>query len=564
MAIFKKISTEQEEEICKRYRNGESITALQKVYKIAEYRIKGFLSDRGIEIRDPRKKKNMDTFDCVAETNKFFPPVEGKTYIAIYNEDETVRFKDYTNKSGQMTTFLRSIGMDVPTLVKRTTYFKRNGKPWYFQFFHFELISTETDPTKKCPYCGKEIKGGKYILSTFFTHLSRYHGIDNEQYFKDHPEDADFLNFSTPTLRTQFETDQNKYIRCKICGMKLKKICGAHLNTHGLTKEAYIMRFGFDALVSKDFHDRMSELTTEMNATMENTFESKAETEIKEHIRSYGIECKKTHIEGSEIDIYIPSLKIGIEYNGILYHSEWFGKKSHSYHLEKLEKCAMHGIRLISIFEDEYYFNKEIVLNKIGHIIGIRKDAERIMARKCTVCEVPKDIANTFLEKNHLQGKGPGSIRYGCYYGEKLIAVMTFKIDKPTDNGYELTRFATDNDYICSGVGGKLFARFVKDYAPDSVKSFADRRWTTNISVNMYTKIGFAFDGFVRPDYMYINRHLHRCRRFHKFSMRKQKLMKMDPSFNESMTEKEMAKALGYDRIWNCGLIRYVWRKEAA
>ena len=28
------------------------------------------------------------------------------------------------------------------------------------------------------------------------------------------------------------------------------------------------------------------------------------------------------------------------------------------------------------------------------------------------------------------------------------------------------------------------------------------------------------------------------------------------------MTETEMTKKLGYDKIWDCGLIKYVWRKE--
>lgn len=32
--------------------------------------------------------------------------------------------------------------------------------------------------------------------------------------------------------------------------------------------------------------------------------------------------------------------------------------------------------------------------------------------------------------------------------------------------------------------------------------------------------------------------------------------------FDPNMTETEMAKQLGYDRIWNCGLIKYIWRKE--
>jgi hypothetical protein len=27
------------------------------------------------------------------------------------------------------------------------------------------------------------------------------------------------------------------------------------------------------------------------------------------------------------------------------------------------------------------------------------------------------------------------------------------------------------------------------------------------------------------------------------------------------MTETEMVKKLGYDRIWDCGLIKYIWKK---
>jgi hypothetical protein len=32
--------------------------------------------------------------------------------------------------------------------------------------------------------------------------------------------------------------------------------------------------------------------------------------------------------------------------------------------------------------------------------------------------------------------------------------------------------------------------------------------------------------------------------------------------FPMTMTELEMTKELGYDRIWDCGLFKYVWRKE--
>lgn len=29
-----------------------------------------------------------------------------------------------------------------------------------------------------------------------------------------------------------------------------------------------------------------------------------------------------------------------------------------------------------------------------------------------------------------------------------------------------------------------------------------------------------------------------------------------------TMTETEMARELGYDRIWDCGLIKYVWKRN--
>ena len=28
------------------------------------------------------------------------------------------------------------------------------------------------------------------------------------------------------------------------------------------------------------------------------------------------------------------------------------------------------------------------------------------------------------------------------------------------------------------------------------------------------------------------------------------------------MTENEMTKKLGYEKIWNCGLLKYVWKKK--
>lgn len=269
----------------------------------------------------------------------------------------------------------------------------------------------------------------------------------------------------------------------------------------------------------------------------------------------------KSVLNGKELDIYIPSLNFAIEYNGLRWHSEKFGKDK-KYHLQKTEECKKHGIRLVQIFEDEYVEHKEIVLSKISHLLGCHKDYYRIMARKCDIGEISGDFAKEFLEMNHIQGFSNSTVHLGAFYKGSLIAVMSFKRENSKSNKkWELTRFATENTVICQGIGGKLFQYFVRTYNPEEVKSFADRRWTVNEDTNVYIKMGFKFAGYLKPEYRYYNEKVNPYKRFHKFGFRKDKLSKKY-NLPISMTETEMTEELGYKKIFDCGLIKYVWVKE--
>ena len=288
---------------------------------------------------------------------------------------------------------------------------------------------------------------------------------------------------------------------------------------------------------------------------------SKSETEIFEYVGSIigkenVVQSERNAISPKEIDIYIPSLKTGIEYNGLMWHTEKYRDKD--YHLSKLEIAKKKGIRLIQIFEDEYTGNKELILKKVRHIIGLN-DGTKISGRKCQIHEIGNEEAKEFLNRNHLQGYHPSTLHIGAYHEGKLVAVMSFKKEKSYSNEWELTRFASDSDYRLQGVGGKLFSYFTKNYNPEKVKSFADRRWTTDEKSNMYIKIGFKFDGYTPPDYRYFNP-LDGVKRQHKFGFRKDKLNKKY-GLPISMTENEMTKKLGYEKIYDCGLIRYIWKK---
>ena len=257
----------------------------------------------------------------------------------------------------------------------------------------------------------------------------------------------------------------------------------------------------------------------------------------------------------SEIDIFIPSKNIGIEYNGCRWHTEQFGKDQY-YHLNKTNECLKKGIKLIHIFEDEYIDKKQIVLNKIKHILG-RNNLPKIGGRKCAITSVEYNEAKKFLNENHIQGYSKATIYLGAKYNDELIGIMTFI--KINENEWELNRFATNNNYICQGVGGKLFKYFVSHHNPQKVKSFADRRWTIDVENNLYTNIGFKLDKILKPDYRYVLNGSYK--RIHKFNFRKQTIHKKY-GLDLVMKESEMAEKLNAYKIWDCGLFKYVWEKK--
>ena len=288
---------------------------------------------------------------------------------------------------------------------------------------------------------------------------------------------------------------------------------------------------------------------------------SKDELEIYEYVKSKNnnvIHSEKSIINPYEIDIFIPNKHIGIEYNGLYWHSEENGKDKY-YHLKKLKLCNNNNVKLIQIFEDEWLNKKEIVLNKIDHLLGCSNSEKKIYGRKCLINEINKNEAKNFLNKYHIQGFVSSSVYLGAYYNNELVAVMTFKRELNNSLNYELNRFASNYNYICCGVGGKLFNFFVKNYKPNTIKSFADRRWTINEDSNIYIKLGFKFDKYIKPDYRYYNQ-CDGVLRQHKFNFRKQILHKKY-GLPLTMTENEMTKELGYYKIWDCGLIKYVWKK---
>ena len=269
-----------------------------------------------------------------------------------------------------------------------------------------------------------------------------------------------------------------------------------------------------------------------------------------EYSLNFKVESKVTvtlRVGDTLIDLY--KNKNLIDYNGYDYRTALVNKKN---------RCITNGFKIIQIFEDEYKDNPDIVLSKIKHIIGIDEPLGKIQGRKCIISEIDKKEAEDFLNKNHIQGFVGSTIHIGAKFNGELIGVMSFL--KERDNNWNLTRFASKNGYICQGVGGKLFTYFIRKYSPNEIRSFADRRWTLNRDNNVYTKLGFRFEYTTSPGYHYAIDD--GCERIRREQFKKDNLSKKY-NLSKELSEMEMAKQIGYGRIWDCGLFKYMWKRNA-
>jgi len=261
-----------------------------------------------------------------------------------------------------------------------------------------------------------------------------------------------------------------------------------------------------------------------------------------------------------ELDFYIKSKNVGIEFNGNYWHSELNGKDK-NYHLNKTNECDQKNIRLIHIFEDEWRLKENIVKNRLKNILDLTK--YHIFARNCIVKEIDTQLKNKFLDKYHIQGDDKSKIKLGLFYKNRLVSIMTFcqlRIalgQNHIENQWELSRFATINNFNVIGGASKLLTYFIKNYNPKEIISYADRRWSNG---NLYYKLGFKLDHISSPNYWYLNQH-NFLKRSHRFNFRKDRLPLLLEKFDPQKTEWENMQNNGYDRIWDCGNLVFKWIK---
>lgn len=293
---------------------------------------------------------------------------------------------------------------------------------------------------------------------------------------------------------------------------------------------------------------------------------NKHQMELSNFLKELGIyffENDKNIIKPYELDFYIPNNKIAIEINGNYYHSEVKGGKNRTYHINKSKLCNAQGITLIHIFEDELIYKKDIVFSRIKNLL--QKNTEKIYARKCEIKEIETKEKRKFLNENHIQGDTGSKIKIALFYKDSIVSLLTLSKKRialgqknTKSDEWEIVRFCNKKNTNIIGGFQKMLNYFIKTYSPKKIITFADCRWSgINHNKTIYSKSGFKFINITNPNYWYFEKNNY-LKRFHRFNFTKKRLIKITQDIPDTlMSEWDIAKHIGMDRIWDCGNMKF-------
>lgn len=184
-----------------------------------------------------------------------------------------------------------------------------------------------------------------------------------------------------------------------------------------------------------------------------------------------------------EIDIFIPLLKLGFEFDGLYYHSQKF-KTDKLYHVKKKNLYESKGIQIYNLYEDECVSKYKIIKSKIKHILGLSR---KIHGRKTSITEIDYENYYGFVSEYGIfnENKKPTKM-FALLFENRIICVQGFYFSKQ--------KWTMGNYVVFPGltiVGGmsKILKHFQNITNAKEIFAISDRRWDDGKS---FKHLGFT------------------------------------------------------------------------
>jgi hypothetical protein len=271
---------------------------------------------------------------------------------------------------------------------------------------------------------------------------------------------------------------------------------------------------------------------------------SKGELDMLAFVRSLGIEANKGFLGGAkpkEIDIKVPDLLLGIEYNGVYWH-----KDNKTAHKEKMLLAKAQGYKLLQFFDFEWESRNKQVKSFLRSALG--KNEIKLNGRDVVVQEVEKTLARRFLNDFHILGAPQSFLKaIGLFYKEELVAMITIGRHHRTNKEIILSRYVGKENVTVRGGLNKLCKAAYKEFGPFT--TFIDLRMSNG---EAWLENGWSIINTSKPDYFYYDPREHEV-------ISKQSRQKKKIGTPKEMTESEHAKNDGLHKIYDCGKMKLIY-----
>ena len=394
---------------------------------------------------------------------------------------------------------------EIMSKIKKTNK-KRHGKEHYFntQLFKVQCAKTLMD---------------KYQVtnpSQMIGHQEKVRKTSIEKYDCEHFAQSPLVrNKAIETNNKKYDCDnpfQNEDIK-----NKMKETCIAncgfefHKQQHTIHREDITKEFIESNFVDNDKKLLLNECCKYFNYSQSHVYKvlhslgvdykqsrSHNEEYIFKIVQQYypsTIPNPRNIIHPFELDIYIPELKLAIEYDGLYWHSTKVGKTK-EYHLDKTKLCEEQGIELIHIFENEWKGNQDKLLSLLKN--KIKQHEQTYNIDYCIIKEVNNKTKDNFFNTNHIENTSASNLNIGLYCNKELISLMSF-------DDQILVRTCNKLNTSITGGFEKLFNYYINKTKSTNIKTSIDRRYDNG--KELIIDHGFIITSYSEPDEHILKRH---------------------------------------------------------
>ena len=272
------------------------------------------------------------------------------------------------------------------------------------------------------------------------------------------------------------------------------------------------------------------------------------EQRIQDLLDEHGIDYIKNDrnvISPYEIDFYIPSFNLGIECNGLYWHS--CHRKDKNYHYDKFIRCDDIGIQLLQFWGSDithkFDIVKSIILNKL-------KKSTSVYARKCTIGMVDGTTTRKFMMTNHIQGYASSTFNIGLYVNDDLVMMLTAGKSRFDSDRYEIIRVSTKLGMHVIGGFSKLLKYAMMVMETDTITSYCNLLYGNG---NVYINNGFTRINDTGVGYFYHKKEIITSR----YTVQSKKF-KNSISYDSSLSEYDNMINNGYFRCFDAGNRKYI------